>query len=61
MSCTKTYKVTFTVSTKSDPKDILDFIQRRVKDVLPVMSLNYEVIEERPTNDEHHRGKTNED
>ena len=61
MSCTKTYKVTFTVSTKSDPKDILDFIQRRVKDALPVMSLNYEVIEERPTNDEHHGGKTNED
>ena len=61
MSCTKTYKVTFTVSTKSDPKDILDFIQRRVKDALPVMSLNYEVIEERPTNDEHHGGKTDED
>ncbi len=49
MSCTKTYKVTLNVTTKSDPKDILDFIQRRVKDALPVLSLDYELIEKRPT------------
>ena len=56
MSCTKTYKVTFTVSTKSSPKDVLDFIQRRIKDALPVLSLNYELIEDRPTDIEHHGG-----
>ena len=62
MSCTKTYKVTFTVSTKSDPNDILDFIKRRVNDALPVLSLHYDVIEDRPTDVEHHGGKTdNED
>ena len=60
MSCSKTYKVTLTVTTASDPKDILDFIQRRVKNALPVFNLSYELIEERPTNDEHHGGKVDE-
>ena len=60
MSCTKTYKVTFTVSTKSSPKDVLDFIQRRIKDALPVLSLNYELIEDRPTSVEHHGGVSDE-
>lgn len=61
MSCSKTYKVTLTVTTKSDPSEILDFIQRRVKDALPVLSLNYELIEERPTDHEHHGGKTDDE
>ena len=56
---TKTYKVTFTVTTKSNPKDILNFIQKRIKDALPVLSLNYELIEDRPTNVEHHGGVVN--
>ena len=60
MSCTKTYKVTFTVTTKSDPKDILTFIQKRIKDALPVLSLDYELIEDRPTNVEHHGGVVDE-
>ena len=53
---TKTYKVTFTVSTRSSPKDVLDFIQRRIKDALPVLSLDYELVEDRPTSVEHHGG-----
>ena len=57
---TKTYKVTFTVKTGSEPKDILNFINKRVKDALPVLSLNYEVVEDRPTNIEHHGGLQNE-
>ena len=58
---TKTYKVTFTVSTPSDINDILDFIKRRVKDSLPVLSLDYEVIEDRPTSVEHHGGLQDEE
>mgnify|MGYP003109433556 CR=1 FL=1 len=58
---TKTYKVTFTVKTGSEPKDILNFINKRVKDALPVLSLNYEVVEDRPTNIEHHGGLQNEE
>ena len=56
MSTTKNYKVTLTVTTKSDPKDVVDFIQRRIKEALPVLSLNYELIEDRPTTVEHHGG-----
>jgi len=55
---TKTYKVTFTVTTKSNPKDILTFIQKRIKDALPVLSLDYELVEDRPTSVEHHGGVT---
>ena len=60
MSCTKTYKVTLTVTTASNPKDILEFIQRRIKNALPVFNLEYELVDERPTTDEHHGGKVDE-
>ena len=56
MSCTKTYKVTLTVTTASSPKDILNFIHERVKNALPVFSLEYDLVDERPTTDEHHGG-----
>ena len=56
MSCTKTYKVTLTVTTASDPKDILEFIQKRIKNALPVFNLSYDLVEDRPTSDEHHGG-----
>ena len=53
---TKTYKVTLTVTTASSPKDILNFIHERVKNALPVFSLEYDLVDERPTTDEHHGG-----
>jgi hypothetical protein len=58
---TKTYKVTLTVTTASDPKDILTFIRTRIKNALPVFSLEYDLVDDRPTNDEHHGGKVDED
>ncbi len=60
MSCTKTYKVTLTVTTASNPKDILHFIQTRIKNALPVFSLDYELVDDRPTNVEHHGGVVND-
>ena len=60
MSCTKTYKVTLTVTTASSPRDILEFIRTRVKDALPVFNLSYELVDERPTTDEHHGGVVND-
>ena len=54
------YKVTLTVETKSDPRDIIDFIQRRIKDALPVLSLTYHLVDERDTTDEHHGGITDD-
>ena len=56
-----TYKVTLTITTKSNPKDVVDFIQRRIKDALPVLSLAYHLVEERPTGVEHHGGVTYDD
>ena len=61
MSCTKTYKVTLTVTTASSPKHILEFIQTRIKNALPVFNLEYELVDERPTNIEHHGGVVNDD
>ena len=58
---TKTYKVTLTVTTASDPKDILTFIHKRIKNALPVFSVEYDLVDERPTTNEHHGGKTDED
>ena len=54
------YTVELTIETKSDPRDILEFIQRRIKDALPVLSLKYHLIEERDTTDEHHGGVTDD-
>ena len=61
MSCTKTYKVTLTVTTASSAKDVLDFIQKRIKNALPVFSLDYELVDDRPTSVEHHGGEVNEE
>ena len=60
MSCTKTYKVTLTVTTASSPKDILQFIKTRIKNALTVFSLYYELVDDRPTNVEHHGGVVND-
>jgi len=53
---TKTYKVTLTVTTASNPKDILHFIRTRIKNALPVFNLEYELVDDRPTTVEHHGG-----
>ena len=60
MSCTKTYKVTLTVTTASEPKHILEFIQKRIKNALPVFDLNYELVAERTTDIAHHGGKVDD-
>ena len=55
-----TYKFTITLSTKPPPNDIVDYIMRKAKDVLPILSINYEVVSDRPTGVEHHGGITDE-
>ena len=57
----KKYTLEFTVETKSDPRSILDFIQRRIKDALPVISMRYQLIEDRETTVEHHGGVVDEE
>ena len=53
------YTLEFSVETKSDPRDVVDFIQRRIRDALPVLSMRYHLIEDRETSVEHHGGETN--
>ena len=57
MSCSKTYELKLTVTPKSDPRDIIDFVQRRIKDALPVLGLEYRLVEKRDTDLEHHGGE----
>jgi hypothetical protein len=57
----KKYTLEFSVETKSDPRDVIDFIQRRIKDALPVMSMKYHLIEDRDTSVEHHGGVIDDD
>ena len=54
------YKLEFSIETKSDPREVVNFIQKRIKDALPVLSMRYELVEDRPTSTEHHGGVTDE-
>ena len=55
------YTLEFSVETKSDPRDVVDYIQRRIKDALPVLSMKYHLIEDRETSVEHHGGEVDDD
>tara|TARA_R100000329_G_scaffold44969_1_gene42070 strand:+ start:179 stop:355 length:177 start_codon:yes stop_codon:yes gene_type:complete len=52
----KQYELTLKIRTAILPKDIIWFVTQKLKDVLPIISINYEVIEERDTSIEHHGG-----
>ena len=52
----KQYELTLKIRTAILPKDIIWFVTQKLKDVLPIVSINYEVIEERDTSIEHHGG-----
>ena len=55
---TKKYQITITVVTIQSPKDIVWFITRKLKDVMNTIGIDIKEVEERPTNDEHHGGVT---
>ena len=57
----KKYKFTLTVKTNHDPRKAIFEIVDTLKGILPVLSVEHRLIEERPTNDEHHGGVINED
>ena len=52
----KTYELTLKVKTLQTPKDIMWYITRKLKDVMPVLSLEFHEIDDRPTSVEHHGG-----
>ena len=53
------YKFTITVKTNHDPRQAIFEIVSALKGMLPVLSIEHRLVEERPTSDEHHGGVTN--
>ena len=56
----KTYEITVRVRTKLIPDNILWYITEKIKDALPVVSIEVEQLHDIPTSTEHHGGITNE-
>ena len=60
MSEFKKYEFTIKVKTNHDPRDAIFEIVQQLKGILPVLSIEHHLIEDRPTNDEHHGGIVND-
>jgi len=56
----KKYELVIRVKTNHDPRTDLWRIVQRIKDLMPVLSIEHHLIEDRPTTDEHHGGITDE-
>jgi len=50
------YELTIKVKTNKDPRGDLWRIVNKIKDLMPVLSIDYHLLDERPTTDEHHGG-----
>ena len=57
----KKYEFTIKVKTNHNPTQAITEIVQALKGMLPVLSIEHRLIEERPTTDEHHGGVTDED
>ena len=55
------YELTINVRTNKDPRGDLWRIVNKIKDLMPVLSIDYHLIDERPTSDEHHGGIVDDD
>jgi len=42
------------------PNEFIWFVTQKLKDALPVISINYEEVSNRPTTTEHHGGQVDE-
>ena len=62
MSCNdfKKYEFTIKVKTNHDPREAIFQIVDQLKGIIPVLSIEHSLIEDRPTNVEHHGGVTDE-
>ena len=54
----KKYQFSITVKTNHDPRAAIFEIVNQLKGILPVLSIEHRLIEERDTNIEHHGGET---
>jgi len=56
----KKYEFSIKVKTNHDPREAIFEIVNQLKGILPVLSIEYNLLEDRPTNDEHHGGVVND-
>jgi hypothetical protein len=56
----KKYELVIRVKTNHDPRTDLWRIVNKIKDLMPVLSIEHHLIEDRPTTDEHHGGLQDE-
>ncbi len=56
----KKYKFTVNVRTKLTPSEAIWYITQKLKDAVPVLSIDYDIVDDRPTNVEHHGGVVDE-
>ena len=52
----KKYEFTLKVKTNHDPRQAISEIVDALRGMLPVLSIEHRLIEDRATNDEHHGG-----
>ena len=57
----KSYEFTIKVRTNYDPRSLVFKLVDHIKSLMPVLSIDYHLIEDRPTTDEHHGGIVNDD
>ena len=57
----KKYQFSINVKTNHDPRAAIFEIVKQLKGILPVLSIDYRLIEERDTNIEHHGGVAEND
>ena len=57
----KKYEFTIKVKTNHNPTQAINEIVQALKGMLPVLSIEHSLIEERPTTDEHHGGIVDDD
>ena len=60
MSEFKKYEFSIKVKTNHDPRDDLWRIVNKIRDLMPVLSIEHHLIDDRPTTDEHHGGLQDE-
>ena len=56
----KKYEFTIKVKTNHDPRQAITEIVTALRGMLPVLSIEHRLIEDRSTNDEHHGGLQDE-
>ena len=57
----KQYEFTLKVKTNHNPREAIFEIVNALKGMLPVLSVDYHLVEDRPTDVEHHGGVVEDD